>query len=171
MSRFLTFFCFTFYTFFFLPLWELHASPSPGSRRVCWQIVYAPGGQWAARFAASCHARFRPQPSTCRKRTQDVVSLTEVSRFCRFKHKKRFCGACSFFVLTFICSLKVKYLPETLRPPISSSNICSRLRLLGVRPSASKSSSYCSEIAANVSPICLWKSSTAYTPEEINHLD
>lgn len=57
--------------------------------------------------------------------------------------------------LTFICSLKVKYLPETLRPPITSAKMCSWLRFSGSLLFAPKNSTYCSETASNVLPTCL----------------
>lgn len=64
-------------------------------------------------------------------------------------------------VLTFICSLKAKYLPETLSFPISWTFICFQLQSSdGLHP-APNNSTYWSERWDTTLPTCLWKSSTA----------
>lgn len=64
-------------------------------------------------------------------------------------------------VLTFNCSLKIKYLPETFSAPISWAFICSRMQSSGNLHFDPNSSSYWSEIWATTLPTCLWKPCTA----------
>lgn len=79
----------------------------------------------------------------------------------------------SAVVLTFICSLNAKYLPETLSAPISWIFICSWLQSCGALQLFPNSSSYCSETWVTVLPTWRWKSSTAcrstHQRREFNH--
>lgn len=63
--------------------------------------------------------------------------------------------------MTLNFSWKEKYLPETLRAPISCFNICSWLSFCGSSRDAPNSSLYCWDITSTASPTCLWNSRTA----------
>lgn len=64
-------------------------------------------------------------------------------------------------LLTSICSLRVKYLPDAISARISWDFICSWLQILERLSSSLNSSLYCSEIRAAMLHTCWWKSSTA----------
>lgn len=64
-------------------------------------------------------------------------------------------------LLTSICSLRVKYLPDAISARISWNFICSWLQILERLSSSLNSSLYCSEIRATMLLTCWWKSSTA----------
>lgn len=153
-----------------LPCWELCVSRPPDKHRACWQKPLAPEGQWMALSAASCHVQSSRLNATHQKHTHThthepptqgekpnglqtlsfrvPVSLIHPSGIC-------------VVVLTFICSLKAKYLPETLSAPISWAFICSRLQSSDRSHPVPNNSLYWSETWATTLPTCLWKSSTA----------